>query len=287
MYSAEPIQQQDSVDRTFKLPSDARHTLWIPADYQLQDGAVDVLVDFHGAPGIVRKSTQAAGLNCVVVSVTYGGLSSRYRVPFSQDRQLFQTILDEALARLRAEDDFLDNVRWGRLAVSSFSAGFGAVRELLKSPKYFERIDGIYMVDSLYCGYVGDGTDDVENGMVHPGLMRDFLRYAQASAAGEKVMIVTHCNGPTPGYASTRETADYLLSKLQLDSVPIDQFVSFPGQPTKLSGKLSLYRQAKRRSFSLYGSPGDNQTDHMQHLHHMARWLSQLPLANHSKVVRP
>lgn len=265
-------------DRIFELNSNAKHKLWVPSDFQQRGGVVDVLVDFHGSPRIVRESTRLAGLNCVVISVNYGGLSSRYRVPFSQDRQLFQTILDEALARLRAEDDFANDVTWDRVAVSSFSAGFGAVRELLKTPAYFEHIDAIYLVDSLYCGYVGDGTDKVQDGLVHPGLMSDFVRFAEASAAGEKVMIVTHCDGPTPGYASTRETADYLLDKLQLQPEPIDTVVEFPGQPADIAGKLRLYRQASRKGFSLYGSPGGNETDHILHMRNMARWLPLLPL---------
>lgn len=268
-----------SADRTFKLPSDERHSLWIPSDYELRGNKVDVLIDFHGSPRVVRESARLAGLNCVVISVNYGGFSSVYRKPFSADRQLFAAILNEALAELRAQPDFSDEVEWGRLAVSSFSAGFGAVRELLKSPAYFDRIDGIYLVDSLYCGYVGDGTASVEEGVVHPGLMQDFLRYAQASAEGKKVMVVTHCDGPTPGYASTRETADYLLAKLKLEPTLIDSVVELPAGAKKPAGELRLYRQAVRQGFSLFGSPGPNETDHGEHLRHMARWLSVLPLA--------
>ena len=228
-------------DRTLQLPSDPRHTLWVPSDYQPQDtidqpqdtidqpqDTIDVLFDFHGYPPRVRSSARLAGLDCVVISVKYAGLSSVYRIPFSEDRKLFGTILDEALDALRAEPDFGDDVQWGRLAITSFSAGFGAVREVLKTQDYFDRIAGIYMVDSLYCGYVGDGTEAVQEGVVHPGLMKDFLRFARAAADGKKVMIITHCMEPTPGYASTRETADYLLDQLGLKPQPMDIVVELP-----------------------------------------------------------
>jgi len=220
-----------------------------------------------------------AGLNCVVISVKYSGLSSVYRVPFSEDRRLSATILDEALAALRAEPAFSGRVEWGRLAVSSFSAGFGAVREVLKSPAYFDWIDGIFMVDSLYCGYVGDGTNRVQEGVVHPGLMRDFLRFAQASAAGEKVMIITHCREPTPGYASTRETADYLIEKMNIVPQSVDVVVSLPADAAATRGVLRLFRQAKQRGFSMFGSTGLGAVDHVEHLRHMAYWLPDLPLA--------
>lgn len=81
---------------------------------------------------------------------------------------------------------------------------------------------------------------------------------------------------PPPGYASTRETADYLLDKLKLEPQAVDQVVKFPGQPSEIAGKLRLYCQATRKGFSIYGSPGGNETDHIQHLRHMAYWLPKL-----------
>ncbi len=95
------------------------------------------------------------------------------------------------------------------------------------------------MVDSLYCGYVGDGTDNVQHGVVHPDLMKDFLRFARAAAVGEKVMIITHCMEPTPGYASTRETADYLLAKLDLEAESVDIVVELPPQANVVPGGVA------------------------------------------------
>ena len=264
--------------RTLTLPGDQRHTLFIPSGYQLRGRTVDVLVDFHSAPTVVHESVRLAGLNCVVISVKYAGLSSVYRVPFSKDQQRFAKILQEGLATLRAEEGFPQDVTWGKVAVSSFSAGFGGVREILKSPDYFQRIDAICMVDSLYCGYVGDGTGSVEVGKVHPELMKDFLRYARQSTKGKKVMIVTHCSLETTGYASTLETADYLLQELDIVADKVNDFVMLP-PGAKAAGNLKLYRQVKRKGFSLYGTLGTSGEDHLAHMRHMGSWLQGLPLA--------
>ncbi len=282
-----PANDPTDEHRVYKLPSDSRHTLWAPSDYQHRGNQVDLLFDFHGSPNLVRENAQLAGLNCVVISVKYNGLSSVYREPFSHNRQLFATILDESLAILRTQPDFGEQTEWGTMAVSSFSAGFGAVRELLKTPAYFDRIDGIFMVDSLYCGYVGDGTDEVQDGVVHPGLMQDFLRYAKASVDGKKTMIITHCMEPTPGYASTRETADYLLLQLDLKAEPIDVVVNVSAARQESPGVLRLYRKASRNRFSLYGSTGLGATDHVEHLRRMAHWLPQLPLAKRDLPPKP
>lgn len=288
---SEPGQDQDATtqtasaqlapDRTLSLPSDTRHTLWIPSDYQHQGKTIDVLVDFHSSPSLVRASTRRAKLNCVVISVKYSGLSSVYRVPFSKNRQLFAAILDEALEALRAETDFPKDAQWGQLAITSFSAGFGAVREILKTQDDFERINGIFMVDSLYCGYVGDGTDAIEKGVVSPHLMKDFLRFAKLAADGEKVMIITHSMVPTPGYASTCETADYLMDQLDLEPEPV-AIVIEPAIKSEIQAvKIRLYRKAIRKGFSLYGSSGSGGADHVAHMRNMDYWLPALPIAKH------
>ena len=216
--------------------------------------------------------------------MSYSGLSSVYRKPFSANRQLFQELLDEALAELRSQPDLADSAGWGTVAVSSFSAGFAAIREILKSDIYFERIDAVFLVDSLYSGYVGDGTSKIEQGVIHPGLMKDFMRFARASAEGEKVMIITHCCGPTPGYASTRETADYLLENLKLQAEQVDREVNLPEIKPPSGRKFRMYRQANRGGFRLFGTPGNNVEDHVQHFRHMRYWLGLLPL---KKLIEP
>ncbi len=273
-----PASAQPTSDRITRLPSDPRHALWIPGDYQHAGHGLDVLVDFHSGLSHVGASARQAGLNCVVISVQYAGLSSVYRVPFSQDRQRFATLLAEALAVVRAEPDFPDDLEWRCIALSSFSAGFGAVREILGSPGDFERIAGLCMVDSLYCGYVGEGTKAVQEGVVDPTLMKDFLRFARAAAAGQKVMIVSHCCLPTPGYASTEETADYLLHGLGLTARSVDTELRTSSGSSTEPHTLRLDRQANCGNFLLFGSPGKAGTDHIAHLRLMPFWLSKLPL---------
>lgn len=268
---AQPLPQSGAAvppadGRTLILPSDDRHTLFIPDDYEHRGEAVDLLFDFHGFPAWVHANAQHAGLNAVVISVKYRGLSSVYRVPFSEDRELFGRILDEALTALRGLEDFSDEAQWGKIGVSSFSAGFGAVREVLKTQAYFDRIDAILMVDSLYCGYV-EGDEQ----RVDPELMKDFLRYARAAAAGEKVMIITHTQEPTPGYASTTEVADWLIGKIRdLEVRRIDE---------RGLGTLRFHRLARRGDLAIWGTLGRTAADHLHHLKYMGQWLGDLPLS--------
>src|SRR5205085_2033835 len=92
-----------------------------------------------------------------------------------------------------------------KLIVVSFSAGFGGVRELLKSEAIYERIDTLVMADSIYAGYVpGTKSSDVD-----PVAMTGFLKFARDATEGRKTMVISHCELRPETYASTAETADY------------------------------------------------------------------------------
>lgn len=241
--------------------------LFVPVGYEHRsDGAVDLLIHFHGDPPTVWNNAAQAKLNAVIVTANYNGLSGVFSKPFS-DPQLFQTLLDDALAKLREQPDF-DDASWDKIAVTSFSAGYGAVREILKQPQYRDTIYGILAGDSLYASTdVADGTPVDEQ-------MADYKTYADMAAKGEKTFIFTHSDVVTPTYESTRETGDELLAHLGLTPTEIDQ----PGL-----GTLRFIRMAKRGGFTLWGAAGDKGDDHMAHLRYMAEWLDDLPLAKRAK----
>ena len=259
--AAEPL--PDATGREVAL-SRPEWVLFIPEDYSARpDGKVDLLVHFHGWPPVVRNNLAHARLNAVLVTVNYNGLSSVYRIPFSEST-LFQTLLDNALEKLREEEGFSD-ASWDKIALSSFSAGYGAVREILKSPNYRERVSAILAADSLYAS-----TDDVDGTPVD-AQMADYKLWSELSTGGEKVFVFTHTRVETPTYESTEETGDELLAHLGLDTTPTEE---------SGLGPLSFYRKARRGEFHFWGSPGKTGEDHMDHLRYMAEWLDDLGLAS-------
>ena len=138
--------------------SNSAWKLFIPSTYQQRPGDVaDLLVHFHGDPQTVWNNALYANLNSIVLTVNYSGLSSAYSGPFSNSA-LFGSILNEALAKVRSQRDFSSTLAWDQLGVSSFSAGYGAVREILKSATYRTDIDALLAADSLYASTAGDGT---------------------------------------------------------------------------------------------------------------------------------
>lgn len=242
------------------LSSDA-WVLWLPDGLTPGPGEkIDLLVHFHGDPGTVFANAERTGLNAAVVAVNYPGLSSAYRRPFS-DQVLFGLLLEDALVKLR--ERFGADAAWGTVAVSSFSAGYGAVRELLRVPEYADRIDAVLAADSLYASTAADGTPEDDQ-------MAPYLAYARRAIAGEKTLILTHTDVPTPTYESTRETADELLAGLGLQAEPVDK---------RGLGPIRYTRHASAGRFTLWGAAGATGEDHMAHLRRLEEWLDDLPLA--------
>ena len=42
------------------------------------------------------------------------------------------------------------------MLLGSWSAGYGAIREILKTPGSCERVDAVLLIDGMHAGYIGD-----------------------------------------------------------------------------------------------------------------------------------
>lgn len=163
-----------------------------------------IWLHLHGATDTVEHAFARIGAPGVLVTLTLPGLSKVYADHFSDPGVLEHLLADVARAVRGAQA----NAAWtpGELTVSSFSAGFGGVRQLLRQPAAFDQIATLVMADSIYCGYVG-ATRQLD-----PALMEGFVRFARLAVDGRKRMLVTHTEQVPEGYGSTTETADYLIA---------------------------------------------------------------------------
>ncbi|MGB9625066.1 MAG: hypothetical protein ACPMAQ_09410 [Phycisphaerae bacterium] len=255
---------------TQPVPAGARIRLqtvgevFVPADLPRGLERVDLVVHFHGAPSVVEREFAAARLRAVLVTVNYGGLSARYEKPFS-DPKLFGAVLDEALAGVKERGLVAPTATWRRVCVSSFSAGFGAVRAILKVPAYFDRIDALYLADTLYAGYVGEGAGrkvDAED-------VKDFCRFAAEAAAGRKTLLVTHSYLEPGRYAGTQETADNLIAAAGTQRRAVNE---------RGPAAMRILSRADKGQFHLWGCEGKTGEDHMGHLRNMRFWYPMLPV---------
>jgi hypothetical protein len=237
-------------------------TLFIPEGYRPSGGKVNIVLHLHGASSVIEPALVEVGWNAVLVEFNRKGLSSVYTKPFS-DPALFSRLLERTLAAIK-EAKLADDPKPGWVVVSSFSAGFGGVREMLKVPANYDRIDALVLADSLYSGYAGDPKEH----RVDPALMEGFRRFARDAAAGRKSLLVTHSALIPDGYASTAETADDLIRAIGGDSSPIRD---------TWGPKLAMTRRSEKGRALIVGFAGTTGDDHMAHLRGMARLWKALP----------
>jgi hypothetical protein len=238
--------------------------LHVPAHFALgNDSIVDLVVHFHGGADVVKAAADASGLRAALVTVQRNGLSSVYEKPFKEDPALFQRLLDEALAALKDRGQVPKEATLGRVALTSFSAGYGAIRAILSNPAYESRINAVVLADSLYCGY--------ENGrQLSDANMAPFRRFAEAAGRGEKLLVVSHSAQVPDGYAGTTETADDLLRTVGVERTPA------AGDWPDDFGPFRPVTQAHRRGLHVLGYPGQAGEDHLAHLRNIHACYSQL-----------
>lgn len=244
--------------------SNAAWKLFIPNTYIQRPGAVaDLIVHLHGDPQTFYNNAKYANLNAIIVTVNYSGLSSAYQTPFS-NASLFQTIVDEALAKSRLETNVSDNLIWDQLALSTFSAGYAGAREIMKSSSYRNQIDAYLAADSIHAS-----TDPSDQTPLDAHLI-DFKTFATLAKNGQKTFIQTHSQVPTSGYESTTEVANEMLQHLGIAATAVNQ----PGL-----GTLTYNRTAQTGNYKLWGTTGSDGAAHTKHLQYIGDFLEELPLA--------
>src|SRR5262245_25543181 len=126
-----PVPGLTATGRSLTISAGSAWKVFIPDTFITRPGNVaDVIVHLHGDPQTVWNNAKWANLNAIIITANYGALSGSYQTPFSSDTTLFQTALDQSLAAVRAQSDIPDSLQWDQLVLSSFSAGYGGVREI-------------------------------------------------------------------------------------------------------------------------------------------------------------
>jgi hypothetical protein len=230
-------------------------TLFLPV--KLKRGVtVPLFIHCHGAPWLAEVAAVRHG-KTAVITIQAGSGSGVYAKRFA-DPKRFGSLLKEA------EDKA--GMKFEPVTLTAWSAGYGAVREILKMPEYYERVQGILLLDGLHTGYVSGKPGPLESELVTESL-EIFLKFARDAVAGKKRMVVTHTEIFPGTFASTTETADYLLRQLGLRRCATLKWG--PMQTQQLS-------EVRKGRFLLLGYAGNSAPDHVDQLHALPDYLKWL-----------
>lgn len=213
-----------------------------------------LVVHFHGESNLAEVVIRRWRDNVAVISVVAGGGSDVYAAAIGSGEK-FRNLLTEAQQKC--------SCTFKPIFLTSFSAGYGAVREILRDPLSVQRVDGVILADSLHAGYeTGD-----KPGPIIPADLDSLFAFAQLAVKGTKRMLVTHSEVFPGTFASTTETADYLLNQLHLKRKPVLRW-----------GVLGMQQlsEVHAGNFQLLGFAGNTAPDHIDHFHAIFEWLKKL-----------
>ena len=145
------------------------------------------------------------------------------------------------------------------------------MREILKTPAYYNQISNYTAADTIYAGYA--------NGVSPPpsaSQMANFKAFAQDAENGTKTMILTHSKVLTDGYCNTEICADDILGHIG---------VAASSYTTPGTNNMPFYRYANSGNFSMYGATGADATAHTYHLQQIGQFFSEMSLNSNNAVV--
>jgi hypothetical protein len=230
---------------------DARFTLFVPDSWKASEQ--NLTVHFHTAEWFVIQEHLRRGATHPLATFYLGEGSTVYRRPFEEPKR-FGRMLDLIEHEL--------SIVPHQIEISSFSAGYGAVREIIKQPNYFDRIRTVILADSMYAG--------LETNALPRRPLREqievWVPLARAAMECKKTFVVTYSAVPTANYASSSECAQALLAALGLRNTAV-----LPNSTPAASDKdFPLLLRADAGNLHIWGYGGTNAQAHMTHPRHIA-----------------
>jgi hypothetical protein len=237
----------------------------VPKSFHTTDGTYDLIVHFHGNTAVVKESVEVANLNAMVAMINLGVGSAPYEeayaVPGTWEKLL--TSIHRAV-----RDRGVREPKLRRVALSGWSAGYGAISTILQVRRGREDLDAILMLDGIHCGFEGNG--------LNPRQLAPFATAAKRAAAGSLLFSITHSAIDPKAYASTTATADYLLAAVDGSRVapePAPKYLSLEsmkGAVAKaLEKKMEPTSEATKGRLIVRGYKGEEPEHHMAHLFQM------------------
>jgi hypothetical protein len=270
--ASSPVPDIDRKDEVFA----GGLVLHIPASFRPSTAAPNLLIHFSGNTKVVEDSVAAAGVDTIVVVANLGQGSGPYMERFGAPAS-FPKLIEQIDARLAKRG----LTKTGRVALSSFGSGYGALLQILSSEPNIARIDALLVMEGLYAGYI-----DKQKKVVDPLRIEPYVRFAKLAKDDKKLFVVTHSELQAEDYAGTKAVCDAILVQLKGERQKANSEtdspakVELPSVAGLFGGKppvsLAATSTAHLGGFVVLGYAGDSAQHHIAHLAQMS--VTALPL---------
>jgi hypothetical protein len=209
-------------------------------------------VVFHAGEWLPEVAGHEAGSATIAVQLAAG--SGGYAAAVAEPGR-FASLLAEAERKAGA--------RFRPITLAGWSAGCGALRELLGQPEALARVERVVAIDGIHTDYVG-GTPGPLESRLETRKLQPWLAFAREAVAGRKGLLVLHTEVFPGTFASTTETADWLLRELSLRRRAVARW-----------GPMGtvLLSDTRAGRLRVQGFAGNSAPDHVDLLPALPEWL--------------
>lgn len=226
----------------------------------------DLWIHFHTAPWFIVQEHQRFGFKMPLLVLNWGQGSTTYANPMKSSGALKKWV--DAATYPRAGDAQeqmpvpFQNIR---LHVSSFSAGYGAVREvLIQDPGAFSNLKTLILCDSMY----GSLVEGVSPRTVAKEHIAPWRPVAERAMKGECTFMTTTTMITPQTYASTWEVAQALVRDLGFSMSEVAE-----GSIAAAKGEQKLLRRFDSGRFHVWSYAGESPESHMTHPRRLAELI--------------
>jgi hypothetical protein len=222
---------------------------------------VNLTLHFHSATWHAIQEHEDRGIDGPLIAFYPGEGSAIYGRSFQDPLRLskwIQIVLERLIERGWPRDCQVQT-----LSITSFSAGYGAVRQIVQQPEHFQRLRRVILADSLYGSLTPNEDPTVRIPLAeHVAVWKPL---AQAAIRGEKTFAITCSEVPTPSYASSSEVARAIVESIGGRLDPAETSHAAAKDP-----QHPLRMRFDKGRFHVWQYGGNDGPAHMTHARHLA-----------------
>jgi hypothetical protein len=229
-------------------------TLFIPE--KLHSKTPKLFFFFHGGDWLPEYAA-AQQKDTAVITVQSGAGSSNYIRLFT-DPKRFLALIAEAQAK--------SGLTFSEIDLAGWSAGCGALRQILHDQPSYDRVHGVLCIDGTHTDYPTGHPGPTES-QINTDNLQIWVRFGQDAMAGKKRFIIVHSEIFPGTFASTTETADYLLTQWRLTPHPVVKWGPM---------KTQMLSEVNSGGLTVIGFAGNAAPDHVDLLNSLPDYLHWL-----------